>query len=164
MSCRARSIPILITSLYQLPFHRIPNDTPPDPSLTIMRRRVNKPFSIPRQAGAEGPLQFPKSPQPHSNGLIDEKLIQGSQVSSSSSSLYNKFYRQENGTLPYQPGSTIQLPALSTPIQQDEVFEDEDVQLDAFGEILSVLHIYIYIYLSMVEDRCLTFTLVLVRP
>lgn len=42
------------------------------------------------------------------------------------------------------------------------MFEDEDVQLDAFGEILSVLHIYIY--LSMVENRCLTFTLVLVRP
>ena len=163
MSCRARSIPILITSLYQLPFHRIPNDTPPDPSLTIMRRRVNKPFSIPRQAGAEGPLQFPKSPQPHSNGLIDEKLIQGSQVSSSSSSLYNKFYRQENGTLPYQPGSTIQLPALSTPIQQDEVFEDRMFNLMLL-ERFSVSYIYIYIYLSMVEDRCLTFTLVLVRP
>lgn len=145
MSCRARSIPILITSLYQSSFHHIPNDTPLDPSLTVMRRRVNKPFSIPRQTGAEGPLQFPKPPLPHSNGVIDEKLIEGSQVSSSSASLFHKPYRQENGTLSYQLGSAIQLPALSTPIQQDEMFEDEDVQLDAFGEILSVLHIYIYI-------------------
>lgn len=37
---------------------------------------------------------------------------------------------------------------MATSIQPDEVFEDEDVQLDAFGEILSALIIYIYIHLK----------------
>lgn len=144
------SSPILSLSLYRCPFHHNPNDTTPDRSLTIMRRRVNKPFSIPRQdtgtgqswrrqAGAEGSFQFPASPQSHSNSLIDEKLIEGSQVSLSSSSVFRKPYRQNNGSLSYQPRSDTQLPVLSTSIQQDEVFEDEDVQLDAFGEIISIL-------------------------
>lgn len=119
-----------------------------------MRRRINKPFSIPRQgtstgqswrrrAEAEGPLQFPPSAQPPSNSRIDEKLIEGSQVSPSSSSFSRKPYTQENGTVSYQTRSSM-----ATSIQPDEVFEDEDVQLDAFGEILSALIIYIYIHLK----------------
>ncbi|KAL4912540.1 Sec63 Brl domain-containing protein [Aspergillus aurantiobrunneus] len=92
-----------------------------------MRRRVDRPFSIPRQGTGpswrrkiERPL--PASSQPHPNSLIDEKLIEGAQVSSFS----HKPYRQEEPQL-YQ--SSTQLSVLPTP--QDEEF-DGDMQLDAF--------------------------------
>ncbi|KAL2869850.1 putative DEAD/DEAH box DNA helicase (Mer3) [Aspergillus lucknowensis] len=62
-----------------------------------MRRRVDRPFSIPRQ-GIGPPWkrtvdrQHSSSSQGHSNNLIDERLIEGAQVSSFSS----KPYRQDS--------------------------------------------------------------------
>ncbi|KAL5337905.1 Sec63 Brl domain-containing protein [Aspergillus crustosus] len=91
-----------------------------------MRRRDDRPFSIPRpglgsswkQRGGES---FPASSQSRSTGLIDERLIEGSQESS----FLTKSQRQE----PLSHQLNARLHALPTP--QDEEGED-DMQLDAF--------------------------------
>ncbi|RDW65861.1 putative DEAD/DEAH box DNA helicase (Mer3) [Aspergillus mulundensis] len=106
-----------------------------------MRQGADRPFSIPRQGSgpswkrkADGqghaPRQYPASSQSrrHSNSIIDEKLIHGSQVSP----FFSKFLRQPGPqeTLSYRPPPSTQVSALPTP--QDEDFED-NAQLDAFG-------------------------------
>ncbi|KAL4779306.1 Sec63 Brl domain-containing protein [Aspergillus varians] len=91
-----------------------------------MRRKVDRPFSIPRQG--TGPFwkrkvdgQLQSFSHSHLNSLIDENLIEGAQVPSFS----HNTYRQE----PQSYQRSTQLAAL--PTSQDEVF-DEDIQLDAF--------------------------------
>ncbi|KAL4881935.1 Sec63 Brl domain-containing protein [Aspergillus karnatakaensis] len=88
-----------------------------------MRRSNNRPFSIPRPGASSswkrtGDGQFPASSQCKSTGLIDERLIEGAQ---GSSSRYN-LHRQEPPS--YQVNST-------SPTPQDVDYE-EDMQLDAF--------------------------------
>ncbi|KAL4994990.1 Sec63 Brl domain-containing protein [Aspergillus recurvatus] len=84
-----------------------------------MKRGIGGPFSVPRQG--TGPSQS----RSHPNGMIDEKLIQGPQVSP----FFNKFYRQPEETQLYQPLPSTQMSVL--PNLEEEDFDD-DTQLDAF--------------------------------
>ncbi|KAL4972547.1 Sec63 Brl domain-containing protein [Aspergillus desertorum] len=77
--------------------------------------------------------------------MIDEKLIQGSQVSPFFSKLYNK----PEQTQSYQPLPSTQTSLLPTPHEDD--FED-DIQLDAFGRI----HTAYGLVRLMVERRLTT--------
>ncbi|KAL4985491.1 Sec63 Brl domain-containing protein [Aspergillus falconensis] len=95
-----------------------------------MRRKVDRPFFVPLQGTgpswkhkADGP--GPSQSYPRSNGMIDEKLIQGPQVSP----FFSKFYGKPEETQSYQPLPSTQISVLPTP--QEEDFDD-DIQLDAF--------------------------------
>ncbi|KAL2813052.1 Sec63 Brl domain-containing protein [Aspergillus cavernicola] len=90
-----------------------------------MKRAVNRPFSVPRQA--TGPSwkrkvddrHFPASSKSHSNNLIDERLVEGAQ----SAPFYNKSFGQAS--------QSYHLSSTQLPPSRGEEYED-DIQLDAF--------------------------------
>ncbi|KAL4748279.1 hypothetical protein BDW72DRAFT_214860 [Aspergillus terricola var. indicus] len=96
-----------------------------------MRRRVDEPFSVPRQA--TGPYGKRKADGPgawkshsHSNGRIDVKLVQESQELSP---FFSTIHRQPEEKQSYQPLPSTQMSVLPTPQKDD--FED-DIQLNDF--------------------------------
>ncbi|KAL4932118.1 putative DEAD/DEAH box DNA helicase (Mer3) [Aspergillus undulatus] len=127
-----------------------------------MRRRVDRPFIIPRRQGTsttsspswnrsgQSKSGFPASsqsqPHPDHNGFIDEKLIEGSQVSSSS--YFSQFQRQEPQYQSFEsyPAAT-QFHQSRLPVQmpREEAFGDEDgdIHFDSFGEIYPCLLQYL---------------------
>ncbi|KAL4763068.1 putative DEAD/DEAH box DNA helicase (Mer3) [Aspergillus foveolatus] len=95
-----------------------------------MRRKVEEAFSVPCQATglygkrkADGPGKW--KPQSHSNGMMDEKLIQGSQVSPFFSTIHGQPEEKQS----YQPLPSAQISV--SPTLRKEDFED-DIELSAF--------------------------------